>query len=209
MRASQIFCWIVGLGLVAAVVFPNVLRFDLAKKPELISGVSVPTISESPKPPFRLPFARLTQPHATDRQLRETPNVSPTTAHFRRVVVQNGGMFKTDKQTVHLAGLDALDYNDDCVGALGENWPCGHMARAALRRLIRARDVVCSILENLPDNAIMAHCKVAGIDINEWVIRQGWARPSSTATRRYAEGLDDAKRNNRGQWRNFPSSSSR
>lgn len=209
MRAGQILCWIVGVSLVAAVAFVTLPGLDLTKKSDLVSDVFIPTISEPAKPPIRLPYARSTQPQASDRQPRETPDASPVTAHFRRVVVQNGGMFKTDKLSVHLAGLDALDFNDDCESTLGKNWPCGRMARTALRRLIRAREVVCTILKKLPDNAIMADCKVAGIDINEWVIRQGWARPTSTATRRYAEGLYDAKYNQRGQWRVLRSTSSR
>jgi endonuclease YncB( thermonuclease family) len=87
-------------------------------------------------------------------------------------VIESAGLIVAGDREIRLAGIDALEIDATC----GESaWPCGTMARAALRRFIRGRAIECEVpagAAEIPDSAV---CGVAGQDISEWLVGQGWA----------------------------------
>jgi endonuclease YncB( thermonuclease family) len=105
---------------------------------------------------------------------------------------------KARGRDIHLAGIDAPDFNLRC-GEGDAAWPCGRMARAALRRFIRGRAIECKVpagADAIPDPAT---CRVAGDDIAQWLVAQGWAKPDGD---RYGEERDAARDAARGLWSN-------
>jgi endonuclease YncB( thermonuclease family) len=49
------------------------------------------------------------------------------------------------------------------------------MARAALRRFVRGRAIECEVPAGAAEIPNPARCFVAGSDISEWLVAQGWA----------------------------------
>jgi endonuclease YncB( thermonuclease family) len=89
-------------------------------------------------------------------------------------LVTSAGILKVRDREIRLAGVDAPHFQERCGEAA--TWPCGRMARAALRRFIRGRAIECAVpagAEAIPDPA---SCSVAGVDLAEWLVAQGWGR---------------------------------
>ncbi|MCB1462389.1 MAG: hypothetical protein KDJ90_08165 [Nitratireductor sp.] len=147
---------------------------------------------------------------------------------WRRALVVAPGVLKSGGKQIVIAGIDPLGGETECNAADGTAWPCGKFASAALRRLVRQRPVECdpveiqvaarggtqgdstaetleqrlsATLERAPanDGGIVTRCKIAGRDIGEWMVEQGWASPQPGSG--YDEALAKAREAGRGQWR--------
>ncbi len=134
---------------------------------------------------------------STDTSVRYEPEIK----QYRRVIVQDAGTLLADKTRVLLAGLKALDHDTVCRKKNNDAWPCGKQARQSLRRLIRSRSVHCTIVERLTEDSFTGQCTVGMRNINQWVVRQGWAKPSASALATYQQALEDAKREQNGIWK--------
>ena len=151
------------------------------------------------KPKRELAYHKATKPETRD--LRKRQAAEPERKRFFRVVVEDAGTLKSGKTTIRLAGLTAPAQDETCPDKAGGRWACGRRGRAALARLIRSKAVDCAIAERQDGGVAVARCTVGRVDINEWVVRRGWARLIETAPERYAEALDKAKQDGRGIWR--------
>lgn len=99
------------------------------------------------------------------------------TERFFNAIVVSAGVIKVRGEEIRLAGIEAPRFDDRC-GEESAAWPCGRMARAALRSFLRSRAVECEIpagAEAVPDPA---NCSVGGESISEWLVAQGWAKRS-------------------------------
>jgi len=115
--------------------------------------------------------------------------------------VQDAGTLLADKTRISLAGLNALELNTACRKSDNDVWPCGKRARRSLRRFIRSRSVQCTVVERLTAKSFTAQCTVGARNINQWVVRQGWAKPSDLASSTYEQSLENAKREQNGIWK--------
>ena len=125
----------------------------------------------------------------------------PEVKKYRRVIVQDAGTLLADKTRISLAGLNALELNTACRKSDNDVWPCGKRARRSLRRFIRSRSVQCTVVERLTAKSFTAQCTVGARNINQWVVRQGWAKPSDLASSTYEQSLENAKREQNGIWK--------
>ncbi len=128
------------------------------------------------------------------------------TVRFRRVIPQGTGRLIADKKIIVLAGIDSLSAKAKCKYSSGKSWECGRWGKYALRRFIRGRAVVCDLVEEISETEVLGHCKVAGKDINEWVVRRGWGQPSADNATAYAASLSAAKKDKLGLWSDEPKS---
>src|SRR5262245_56923652 len=71
----------------------------------------------------------------------------PTTKTYYRVTVPDSGTLQAGDVIIKLKGIAAYKADAQCQDKEGKSWPCGAAAKAALRRLIRARAIVCDLPE--------------------------------------------------------------
>jgi endonuclease YncB( thermonuclease family) len=124
-------------------------------------------------PPVSGPLVRVAPPAEEPAPKRQEAR---TKRLFNAVVVA-AGTLKIDDREIQLAGI-AITKPGTLCGEGAKEWPCGRMARAALRSFIRGRAIDCAVpaaTEDIPDPA---HCAVGGEDIAEWLVAQGWAKRS-------------------------------
>jgi endonuclease YncB( thermonuclease family) len=163
--------------------------------------------SESAAPAVRnvTPANMTVSPPANEPPVRVTAAevvVEPSPARMQRLynpIVVSAGVIKVREREIGLAAIEAPAFDARCEEGSAA-WPCGRMARAALRRFIRGRAIECEIpagAEEIPD---AARCEVAGTDISAWLIEQGWARRAVGAGDTYAEAETAAREAKLGLW---------
>lgn len=169
----------------------------------LESVLGPPKISPPPtaksKKKLQLPYEANADSRAVALQKQQAV-LARKQLRFRKAVPLSSGMLKSDEITISLAGLDALAADAQCTYASGNDWECGRWGKYALRRLIRGRTISCDVVERITENIVTASCDVAGVDINRWVVRRGWGRPSGEGDKKYDIALRAAKSDKLGQW---------
>lgn len=114
---------------------------------------------------------------------------------FNPIVVA-AGTIKAGGRDIALAGIAAPAFDERC-GEDDAVWPCGRMARAALRRFVRGRAIECEVPAGTETVGEHTTCRVAGEDLAQWLVSQGWAKAAGD---RYVEEQDAARAARLGLW---------
>lgn len=124
------------------------------------------------------PINMTAAPRVTGTLTRVSPPVEPPKARTERLyqpIVLAAGLLRARERQVRLAGIAAPEFDARC-GEGASAWPCGRMARAALRSFIRGRAIECEVPAGAKEIPDLALCNVGGQNISEWLIAQGWAK---------------------------------
>jgi endonuclease YncB( thermonuclease family) len=111
-------------------------------------------------------------------------------------VVAAAGVIRTGQRELQLGRIEAPAAEMSC-GDGEAAWPCGRLARTALRRFVRGRAIECAVpagAEEIPD---VAQCEVGGEDISAWLVAQGWAKADGDA---YSKSEAEARAAGLGLW---------
>jgi endonuclease YncB( thermonuclease family) len=112
----------------------------------------------------------------------------------------DGDTIEIHGQRVRLAGIDAPESRQVCVGGDGKEYRCGKVAAFALADSLGRATVTCDGVEYDRYRRLVATCFIKGKDINAWMVEQGLA----VAYRRYSEAYiqqeERAKGAGRGLW---------
>lgn len=144
-------------------------------------------------PPVSGPLTRVPGPFVAPRP-REKP--AGRSERLFRPVVTAAGAFRSRQGTVRLDGIAAPEPERRC-GTGARAWPCGRMARTALRGFIRGRAIDCEVPPGRTALPESTRCSVGGRDIAAWLVEQGWAEARSDA---YRDAEQAARRARRGLW---------
>jgi endonuclease YncB( thermonuclease family) len=87
------------------------------------------------------------------------------------------GVVILQSQPYRLEGIDAPELDQTCLDELGKSYACGQAAADAVTAFIAGRPVYCTDRGADPQNGNrrMGQCYVDGIDINRWLVKDGWA----------------------------------
>jgi endonuclease YncB( thermonuclease family) len=107
----------------------------------------------------------------------------------------DGDSFHLGSDEVRLVGIDAPEGRHTCTKG-GKAWPCGEEARRRLTGLVGGRPIDCDVEDRDQHGRLLAVCQVGGIDINRWMVEQGWA----VSYGRYLDAERTAERAERGIW---------
>jgi endonuclease YncB( thermonuclease family) len=162
---------------------------------------SAQSLSRPAIPTEKLQAARLSQ-HIQSVPLRGEADIQPkpTKKIYYRVIVPDSGTLEAGDVVIKLNGIVASKADAQCHDKQGKNWPCGAAAKTALRRLIRARAVVCDLPEPGEQKSFTARCAVSGTDLSTWMVRQGWAKPNDPPEPALADAAEAAKSERIGLW---------
>jgi len=163
--------------------------------PRASRDVTPPGVTRGP--PVTGPLVRIPPPPEPEP---EKPPPKSRMELLFRPVVESAGSLTTAAGRISVAGIEAPEAEATC-GEGAAAWPCGRMARAELMRFIRGRAIECQVPAGEDDVPETTRCSVAGDDIGEWLVRQGWARPDGDA---YVEAAREAQEARRGLWADGP-----
>lgn len=115
--------------------------------------------------------------------------------------VVSGNEIQVGKYTVRMYGVSAPALTDICT--VGDaKIRCGIVAWAELIKLADGRYVSCDV-ETKDGATAYATCYISETDLNEALVRSGWARAVPAQTERYVVDENDAKESQRGLWSDF------
>ncbi|NNU68116.1 thermonuclease family protein [Rhizobium sp. WYCCWR 11152] len=165
---------------------------------------------EPTAPPSQAPSDGGTPKPADAPQQAETPageTPSPTAkeaVELARPMVDNAGILSFGERRLLLAGIVPTPTDRIC-GPTGRQWPCGMMAKTALRLLLRNRSVSCDLETVEWKETVTTACRLGTEDLGLWLAENGWAEaavgspPMAAAekARQAGKGLygDDPRRN--------------
>ncbi|MBB3916348.1 thermonuclease family protein [Rhizobium fabae] len=91
-----------------------------------------------------------------------------------RPVVENAGILSFGERRLQLAGIVSTPVDKIC-GPASRQWPCGMMAKTALRLLLRNRSVTCDLETAEWQGTAIATCRLGTEDLGSWLAENGWA----------------------------------
>ena len=101
---------------------------------------------------------------------------------------------------IRLYGIDAPETRQTCM-LHDKPWPCGRAATRELRILLAGKPVSCSAKDRDRYGRIVAVCHLGSIDINSWMVRNGWALAYRKYSRAYVDEQASARERRLGIWR--------
>ena len=129
--------------------------------------------------------------------------ILPGTLHAQpsgRASVTDGDSLEIAGQRIRLHGIDAPEWKQTCRTG-GRHWRCGKEATRALAQRIGQRPVGCVEKDRDRYGRIVAVCQAGGVDLNAWMVAQGWALAYRRYSRAYVDEEQAAKAAKRGVWR--------
>ncbi len=113
--------------------------------------------------------------------------------------VVSGNELIVGKRKVRLFGMRAPAPDETCR-VNGAKMKCGIVAWARLIEMADGWYVSCDIERRVPRGPDYATCYVSERDLNENMVRSGWARAVRKQTDRYVVDEEDARQSKRGLW---------
>ena len=117
-----------------------------------------------------------------------------------RVSVIDGDTFEMHGKRIRLHGIDAPESGQQCKDANGKTYRCGQMAAKQMSGYVSGKTVNCEILDKDRYGRFIARCLVNGTDVNELLVKEGWALAYRQYSKDYAIAEGQAKRDNIGLW---------
>lgn len=114
--------------------------------------------------------------------------------------VTDGDSLEIRGTRIRLHGIDAPESRQLCTRASGQDWRCGQQAALALSDQIGQRSVSCVTRDIDRYGRTIAVCAHDGVDLNDWMVREGWAVAYRRYSRDYVAVEDDARRAGRNIW---------
>jgi endonuclease YncB( thermonuclease family) len=102
---------------------------------------------------------------------------------------------------VRLEGIDAPESDQYCINATGVRWTCGIEARNQLVAHVAGREISCTSSGIDAYKRTLGTCRLAGEDLNGWMVQEGWALAYVKYSSVYVPTEEDARTHLRGLWR--------
>jgi endonuclease YncB( thermonuclease family) len=89
--------------------------------------------------------------------------------------IVDGDTVQIDSTKIRLSGIDAPETDQLCLDPIGERWACGVTARDELIEHAGGGAWTCHATGTDRYGRSLAACEVDGQDIQQWMVRKGWA----------------------------------
>lgn len=113
--------------------------------------------------------------------------------------VRSGNQILIGKRIIRLFGVRAPEIEDICQ-IEDAKMKCGVVAWSQLIQLADGWHLSCDIELKVEGGADFATCYIGERDVNEGMVRSGWAKAVRKQTDRYIVDEEDARTSKRGLW---------
>ena len=116
------------------------------------------------------------------------------------VIVVDGDTIKFNNKKIRLHGIDTPEIKQICKNKTGENYKCGIKAKLELINLISQQKIKCLIHGKDRYKRLIGTCFIKEININKWLVKNGWALAYRKYSKDYIIDEEWAKNNHKGLW---------
>jgi endonuclease YncB( thermonuclease family) len=117
-----------------------------------------------------------------------------------KVKIIDGDTIHIKSNKIRLHGIDAPETKQTCK-IDNEEWYCGKQSTKELKKLINKQNVECVINDVDIYNRYVAICYVDEININQWMVKNGWAIAYRYYSKDYINEEEYADDNKLGIWK--------
>mgnify|MGYP001250891331 CR=1 FL=1 len=122
--------------------------------------------------------------------------------------VIDGDTIKIEKNKIRLFGIDAPESKQLCKKiwlsisflSFNKDYPCGEISTNKLKIKINNRFIVCKSLNKDRYNRLIAECYKDKININRWMVQNGYAVAYKKYSKKFIAQENLAKREKLGLW---------
>lgn len=114
--------------------------------------------------------------------------------------IVDGDTVEIHDKKIRLDGIDAPETDQLCLDAKGEKWACGIGARESLSAFSMDRPWSCDVSGKDRYDRFLASCSIAETNINQWMVRHGWALAFVKYSSRYIAEETSARDAQAGLW---------
>lgn len=112
----------------------------------------------------------------------------------------DGDTIEIHGQRVRFHGIDSPESRQLCQRD-DKPWRCGQAAALALSDYVGKRTVTCDEMGRDRWKRVIARCYVDGVELNAWLVRQGWALDYPRYSKgEFADEQAEAEAAGRGIW---------
>ncbi|TCL75514.1 thermonuclease family protein [Rhizobium sp. BK251] len=108
-----------------------------------------------------------------------------------RPTVEEAGILVFGERRLQIKDIVPTEPDKICTGEDGNSWPCGMMAKTALRLFLRNRTVACDLPSADWRGTANAGCNIGEQSIAAWLVQNGWVEAVAGSS---LAGLGDAAR---------------
>ena len=125
----------------------------------------------------------------------------PASVIAQEVIVVDGDTLKIEEVTFRLHGIDSPEPGQKCSRPDGGKWRCGNEATDALKALTAGKTISCDNRGRDDYQRVIAVCHAGGIELNDTLVRRGYAWAFTTYSPDYVEAEKEARKLGLGIWR--------
>ena len=114
--------------------------------------------------------------------------------------VIDGDTIHIENNKIRLHGIDAPEIKQTCK-VDNIKWSCGIESEKALKNFIIEKKVKCEIVDKDRYNRLVGICYVENKDINQYLVKNGWAIAYRYYSIDYVRHEEFAKKNKLGIWK--------
>ncbi len=114
--------------------------------------------------------------------------------------ITDGDTIRIGNTRIRLHGIDAPEAKQTCASG-DKEWRCGWEATNALANIVGKHWVTCSKRGVDRYRRVVAVCRAGPIDLNAWMVSNGWAVAYRKYSMDYVRDEADAKAGRKGMWR--------
>jgi len=111
----------------------------------------------------------------------------------------DGDTIHIEKNKIRLHGIDAPEFKQTC-NKKDEIWNCGYKSYLELKKLIKQKEVRCEVNDIDKYKRYVAECYLDKVNINQYMVRRGWAISYRYYSKKFVKDEEIAKKNKLGIW---------
>ena len=116
-----------------------------------------------------------------------------------KAIIIDGDTIHIGKNKIRLHGIDAPEIKQICK-IKDKIWNCGIESSANLKKLIGKKNIKCEVSDIDRYKRYIAECYLNNLNINQYMVRQGWAIAYRYYSKQFIEDEEIAQKYKLGIW---------
>ena len=112
----------------------------------------------------------------------------------------DGDTLEVAGKPIRLHGIDAPESDQTCLNSAHILWSCGRVATESLRHLASIHPIKCHSESRGRYGRHIAVCHINSLNLNQWMVREGWAVAYRRYSKDYIPDETKARRERLGIW---------